>query len=701
LLLWYFLPPEAHTARARIQVPPERAWIVKTNTGEPSDFQNHQRNQVAFVKSHLVLRLALDDPEVAPFEMKKEPAKLESLAESLQVDFVWAPEVLSIAKTDPSPEKCLALVRAITKAYLEEFAQSRAKRRKARLQSLTEQDEKLQGRLKEAQNTRTKMIRAAGHQDAAVRTLMLTFLQQQLGMAERELWQTQSDLRKANVELKAHEAREEDGGESSSAVEAAARELVEGDKTVQQLLAEEQAARELYNNTRAVSTMPDRDDYVIQLRKDLEKKEKATAAARDQALSAAQRKMRAKAREALRTAGAVIRERVRSLEENKALLTPEVKRLHEQLEQIPDAGAALDVSQDRIAYLQEVSKKVLTEKEALLIEDEAPDPVRVLEEAFIVSGNTKAKRPLMIFGAAAGLFLSVLAAVAWLEHRTGRIVAAEDVSQATALTVLGTLPPATSASRQRATSSPPYIAESIDLVRTLFLSLVRSAQAGRSNIGAQAMRVVMVTSATAGEGKTSLVCQLASSLGRAGFRTLMIDADLRNPMLHRTFGIPNDAGLSEVLRGEVPPQVALRPTGLPDLFLLSAGKWDDATLRALAQGHAGPVLRALREHYDFVLVDSSPILPVADALLFGAHVDAVLFSVLYGVSRMAFVARARRRLSVLGVPLLGAVVNGLLDEHNAYPYAGGTKENAAPRPKAPAELSHKPAAPATGTSTPR
>ena len=169
---------------------------------------------------------------------------------------------------------------------------------------------------------------------------------------------------------------------------------------------------------------------------------------------------------------------------------------------------------------------------------------------------------------------------------------------------------------------------------------------------------MMITSAVAGEGKTSLASYLATSLARSGLRTLLVDADLRSPMMHRLFDLPQAPGLSELLRGEVDLDEAIGATAVEDLKLLPAGRCDRQALRILSQGGLGPLFDRLKERFDFIIVDSSPILPVADAMLIAQHADAVLFSIFRDVSRKTKVKAAFERLQCLGVPVLGAVVTG-------------------------------------------
>jgi capsular exopolysaccharide synthesis family protein len=205
--------------------------------------------------------------------------------------------------------------------------------------------------------------------------------------------------------------------------------------------------------------------------------------------------------------------------------------------------------------------------------------------------------------------------------------------------------------------------ESIGATRALLLHTSR----------VEALRVVMITSALEGEGKTSLAGHLATSLARAGRRTLLVDGDLRRPAVHRLFDLPPEPGLCELLRGGAGVAEALRPTQIDDLCVLPAGRAEAPALQALARGDLHLVLEELRGQFDFIIVDSAPILPVSDTLLIAQHADAVLFSILRDVSRLPMVYGACERLQALGVRVLGAVVAGADGPHYGPRYSTATK----------------------------
>src|SRR5262249_39861023 len=161
-----------------------------------------------------------------------------------------------------------------------------------------------------------------------------------------------------------------------------------------------------------------------------------------------------------------------------------------------------------------------------------------------------------------------------------------------------------------------------------------------------------------GEGKTSLTAHLAVSIARSGRTILLIDSDMRKPTLHRLFGLSRGPGLGEVVRGETTAREAIRPTSVPGLWVLTAGTRTPTTPDTLARESTRALFNELRSGFDILLIDSCPVLPVADTLTLAQYVDGVILSLMRGVSRLPKLSAALHRLRLLGTPVLGAVVNG-------------------------------------------
>ncbi len=196
---------------------------------------------------------------------------------------------------------------------------------------------------------------------------------------------------------------------------------------------------------------------------------------------------------------------------------------------------------------------------------------------------------------------------------------------------------------------------------------MRPASCWRNTARTESLRVLLVTSAVGGEGKTSLSGHMATSLARSGQRTLLVDCDLRRPMVHQIYDQPPGPGFCELIRGESTVNDVIRPTSVNNLWVITAGEYDEHALSVLARPESRRLFDRLLEQFDFIVVDSAPVLPVADTLLLGQHVDGALFSILRDVSQIPKIQAARERMTALGVPILGAVLSGTnVDTHYRY-----------------------------------
>jgi capsular exopolysaccharide synthesis family protein len=242
----------------------------------------------------------------------------------------------------------------------------------------------------------------------------------------------------------------------------------------------------------------------------------------------------------------------------------------------------------------------------------------------------------------------------WREHRAQHIHSTTEVVQRLGLRVFATIPAAGHTIRQRLAGAAPSgtdpnqrrLTEAADAARTQLLHEMQTHN----------QSVLLITSAGSAEGKTSLAVLLAVSLARAWRRTLLIDGDLRHAQIHQVFGLEREPGLAEVLRGEADLESVVQSTPVSRLWTLPAGRLDDHTLQALAQDDVGPLIAQLRGQYDFVVIDTPPVLPFADTLMLARHVDAAVLAVRCGTSRVPLVQAADAALKGLGVRVLGATV---------------------------------------------
>ena len=199
------------------------------------------------------------------------------------------------------------------------------------------------------------------------------------------------------------------------------------------------------------------------------------------------------------------------------------------------------------------------------------------------------------------------------------------------------------------------------------------------------IRSLQVTSPTTGEGKTTIVTNLAASFAQAGQRVILVDCDLRKSRVHEQFSIGNERGFTSVLLDECTlADVITTLEDEPFLAIVPAGPVPPNPSELLATQRALDILDVLRENCDILLVDSPPVLPVTDALVISRHVDATLLVARTKRSTKRQVARAHELLDQVGAPLVGTVLNGVVhDTGDGYGYGYGyvAPTSAPPRPR--------------------
>ena len=206
---------------------------------------------------------------------------------------------------------------------------------------------------------------------------------------------------------------------------------------------------------------------------------------------------------------------------------------------------------------------------------------------------------------------------------------------------------------QREPRSP--IAEAYRAVRT---ALLLSRAGG--------VKSIVITSAFPNEGKTATAANLAVVLSQLGRRVLLVDADLHKSRLHEVFQIPNRLGLVSVLAEGIEPSRAIVKTSVPGVFLVPSGPEAPNPSGLLASEAMQKFLELAAVNFDHVIVDSPPVLPVSDTLVFAQQTDGVVLCVRGGVTAREHVRRARDRVLRSGVPIVGVVINALQPEHAVY-----------------------------------
>ncbi len=182
------------------------------------------------------------------------------------------------------------------------------------------------------------------------------------------------------------------------------------------------------------------------------------------------------------------------------------------------------------------------------------------------------------------------------------------------------------------------------------------------------IKALLVTSSVAQEGKTTVALNLASAYALGGFRTILVEADLRRPSLHRVFGMYGTRGLTTVIVGSVPLDEAILHTETRNLSILLAGAIPPNPVELLASEQLLDVLTRLKMMFDVVIVDSPPLVPVADPAALAGRCDGVVIVTRAGRTDRRRLVEAAHVIEHAGGRLLGVALNFLSPGDSAYDY---------------------------------
>ena len=372
--------------------------------------------------------------------------------------------------------------------------------------------------------------------------------------------------------------------------------------------------------------------------------------------------------------------RVASLEAQKAAFDKQLSELEVRGHLAGKDQAQAELIHSKLATLHDMKAEIRRKLDQLTFDQKDEARISQIVKARPSSAAFVNNRSKYLYMAPIGILGAALLLFGLLEVAARRVADPADLSARVHLEVysLPPLPPPAPGAeldeRAIASSGPSRAArERANRVAEFIQSVdhLRVAVCGES--AAETGRVVMITSACGGEGKTTLAAQLAARCAAAGMSTLLIDADLRRGSLGRLLEVPEGPGLIEVLGGEVAAEDALVVVPAGGFHILTAGQMGVDPGRLLQGQYIAPLLARLRQTFDVILIDTPPVLPVPDALAIGRHVDGAVIAARHDASRFPLVEQAHRRLTNAGIKLVGLVVNGVKQTsmvYGTYAYTG-------------------------------
>jgi capsular exopolysaccharide synthesis family protein len=642
---WMFLP-RGYEAVAWLRVRDKGGML--SHGRDTAEYESYKKTQLQLMKSPYVLQAALRKPGIEALETLREAGTdpIGWLSRGLLVTAAPESEVVQVRLRGKKAEDVAKILNAVINSFLDDIVNKDRTERLSRRDALEKKFKENMNELRERRETMNNLAKTLGTRDSAEVANQRGLLMDHVGTLRGLLAQTQRDIAAIDAELWIADARER--GEISPE-DSVPDEVVDA-ALARDLQVVELKAR-LANLEEAVSFQEQRsarggsEPAVRRLQAQARELEERVEDRRRELRPAIVAQLMGDAIGRRGETPVVLRKRRQMLAKTLEETSKEFDTLSKEVTELGKANADMDARKIEVEHLQRVTDQIGIELESQAIDLNMPNRVTLIEPAGVPQGNDRLFRLLLTALAGMGGFALGGGAIVMLEYLRDHVNQVDDVSRRVGVRVLGTYPRVSSLRKRQ--DSHAVLAECGDTIRTLI------SQAGR-----EAPKVILVTSAVAGEGKTTFAAQLAASLARADKRTLLLDGDLRHPNAHMALELELRAGLPELLRGELGNDEVVQPTAIDGLFAVTGGACDYAAISALSRPELARVIRGFRDSFDNIVIDAGPVLEASDPLLLGRQSDAVILATMLDVSRVPQVSAAVDRLRSVGVRLLGVIVNG-------------------------------------------
>jgi succinoglycan biosynthesis transport protein ExoP len=316
-------------------------------------------------------------------------------------------------------------------------------------------------------------------------------------------------------------------------------------------------------------------------------------------------------------------------------------------------GSPYDLENTDLMTIDMIFSRLVQQYHLTKLELDSPARVRLLQPASNPTQRDVRKQVLAtVFAGLMGYMLLALGVVAF-ETMGRRVSSLTDLKSAGPAAIVGVIPCQPGEALGHDPVKRAAANEALDKLRAYVSQTWLS----------RGVTTVAVTSPIGDEGKAFVAFGLASSLAQAGYRTLAIDFDLRDPALHAYAGVANSAGVCEVVRGEIeaPAAVQALPSGLD---LMTAGKWSDEARKAAVGGRLEALLARLKEPYDCVVLHGHALLTVAETIEVARRCEVVLVCAQYRETKLPLLRKATDRVATMEIPYSGVVYIGATEQES-------------------------------------
>lgn len=646
-LMWHAIPAQ-YESSALLKIHQYEHRFVADTKERSSEFLTYRDSQMNYMKSRPVLMSAMRLDGIKETRlMRDKQYPIEWLEEKLDVDSDFSPEFVRITLSGEYPEDLAAVVNAVKDVYLDEVVYNERNERIKNLRMMETRFAELDATVRKNEDRIDRLAEELGTGDSKVALQTSELLQQSM----REL---QSDLRDINGQIREEEAlraylkeRGLSPDQMSSALPGIGLGGSKSPLTPQTSDRDTQMQRQLILVQRqirqflAFSRNRNHPDLL--------------------ALQAQERELKAQVNgmgtAAVPGGPAISMSKYDWLIKQKQKLETEMQAARERLELMGSRVVELEREKQDISIMVAARESLAQEIQNRKLELDAPQRVTVVQEANVPEKrNVKAPTQAAMLGGIGTMFAIIagFTMYEWFSHRVG---STSDIANAINLRLIGAIPSPDRggllglgifAGKVDYDEWNRAVIESMDVVRTY---LMRHIDPNRS-------ASILVTSASANEGKTTVSCQLAASLARSGKRVVIVDCDFRRPSAHLMMDAQEGPGICEYMRGESSLKEICQQTSADGLAFIPAGQIDQDVLQKLSADGGRSLIDVLKSEFDFVIIDTSPLLFVAEPSMLAQNADIVLLSTRKDYSRIPYVAQSRDSLRSLQVPLLGAVMVG-------------------------------------------
>lgn len=638
-----------YTSTSRLYVERTGPEIITEQEGVMTQSKNYLYTQKELLKSTPILSSIVDDPSVNQMKMLNGVGnRVAYLKKKLNITVGNRDDLISVSLNSPYPNEAAQLVNTIVDSYITYHSTSKRSSSKDILRILQEgkgrRDRELEAKLKDLlEFTRVNSVSSLENNNDSIIMQRLARLSEALTEVQLEVISVKSDYNAVNA-----------------------------------MITDPEQIKHFINSNRDQGKYPSLRSRYVQLLKKLEEAQQRQQslfqvgtsnlpAAQTVELEIARLKRQISEQENnfIQTYRTALVQRWVTAQQKEASIRASLDQQQKLALELNSKSLEYTILKSDLNRTEKLCEEINNRiKDSIVTEDTGALNISILELAQPADCPTSPQKGSimtisLIFGLLLGFMITLLRD--WLDQR---LRSAAEITTLLGVPVLGAIPSMGVKGSISVRGQKVYL-EPVSPVAEAYRSIRTGIYFGASW---EKVKTILVTSPTEGDGKTTVVSNLAVTMAQAGQRSLIIDADFRKPMQHKIFKIDQRFGLSGVLGDRDRLEQAIQPTTINGLDILPSGAMAANPSEMLSSKEFADILDTVSQKYDRILIDSPPVLHVTDACILGAICDGTVLVLNAEKSTRKFAEHSCDNLFSVGTNVLGVVVNDVSVEKNGYGY---------------------------------